>query len=75
MAICILDETGYCARHRRVHEDAEKKWALSDTEKGEAWRTIWDRQLRGGGSMTPQQEARGAAIAANFRPRRRCCRG
>lgn len=42
--ICVLDESGYCARHKRKHIGRELQLALLDTEEGEKYRQYWERK-------------------------------
>lgn len=44
MAICPVDERGYCTRHKVVHRGAWLRWALDPSERGEAYRRKWDER-------------------------------
>ncbi len=43
--ICTLDASGYCERHKRVHNESERPWALDETLIGNAVRREWDRAM------------------------------
>jgi hypothetical protein len=44
--ICELDKDDYCCRHKTVHVGRLKELALEDSERGEAYRELWDRLLQ-----------------------------
>lgn len=43
--ICTVDDSGYCARHRRVHKGRLLQLALEPGELGEKYRRIWDTEV------------------------------
>lgn len=66
MATCPLDDNGYCPRHKTRHQGKALEFALADSELGEKYRRLWDRQL---GLETPRKE-----VAADA-PKKSCrCR-
>lgn len=41
--ICVIDENGYCARHKRRHVGPARKLALDQSPLGAAARATWDK--------------------------------
>lgn len=76
--ICVIDEKGWCERHKKHHKGQELDLALADTPEGEQARLLWDKQTEIRIRLT---KGRGGEVeaATTFRqtmPRRpgRCCR-
>lgn len=67
--ICVLDEAGYCARHKRKHAPEELRFALADTPKGEKYRQDWDTWLSK--SKLTEEEKKIAAEKENLAKKRR----
>ncbi len=38
---CVLTADDWCPTHKRRHVGAERRWALSDTATGAAYRAHW----------------------------------
>jgi hypothetical protein len=59
MGVCVLDERGWCERHRKVHRGTSLALCLEDSDRGETHRKLQD-ELAGEG-----------AVAKSFRPSHR----
>lgn len=46
MAVCPIDEKGYCSRHKTVHYGRKLELSQQDDEAGEKYRLVWDRKLQ-----------------------------